>query len=97
MEGEAGGLFVQIGKTPFCEPEGGWDSRWEPQPEQDCYQYCIRFEIAWAQKWAQSPFFVLFQDAVLCSKLLILFGSSGRTRIINQTYFQQYAGQRMTP
>jgi len=30
-------------------------------------------------------------------KSKILFGSSGRTRIINQTYFQQYAGQRMTP
>jgi hypothetical protein len=25
-----------------------------------------------------------------------LFGSSGRTRIINLTYFQQHAGQRMT-
>jgi hypothetical protein len=24
------------------------------------------------------------------------YGSSGRTRIINQTYFQQHVGQRMT-
>jgi hypothetical protein len=26
-----------------------------------------------------------------------ILGSSGRTRIIKQTYFQQHAGQRMTP
>ena len=30
-------------------------------------------------------------------KSKILIGSSGRTRINNQTYFQQHAGQRMTP
>ena len=27
MEGEAGGLFVQIGETRFCEPKRGGDFR----------------------------------------------------------------------
>jgi hypothetical protein len=28
---------------------------------------------------------------------LLILGGRGRNRINNQTYFQQYAGQRMTP
>jgi hypothetical protein len=63
MEGEAGGLFVQIGETRSVNEEGRRVSRWEPKPEQDYYRYCIRFEIAWAQKWAQSPSFCVFWDA----------------------------------
>ena len=65
--------------------------------EQDCYREYIRFETVWAQKWAQSLFFWRFRIATSCSKLLILFGGRGRNRIFNQTYFQQHAGQRMTP
>jgi hypothetical protein len=47
------------------------------------YPMCIRFEIAWAQKWAQSPLFGGFIAAPSCSKLLILFGGRGRNRTFN--------------
>jgi len=57
----------------------------------------IRFETEWAQKWAQSLFLGCFWIAPKRFKLLILFGGRGRNRIISQTYFQQHAGQRMTP
>jgi hypothetical protein len=43
--------------------------------EHGCYGYGFRFEGAWAQKWAQSPVLRVFQIALACSKLLILFGS----------------------
>jgi hypothetical protein len=57
----------------------------------------IRFETGWAQKWAQSLFLGCFLIAPKRSKLLILFGGRGRNRIFNLPFFQQHAGQRMTP
>jgi hypothetical protein len=51
--------------------------------EQDCYRNCIRFETAWAQKWAQLLFLGCFRMAPIRSKLLILFGGRGRNRTYN--------------
>jgi site-specific recombinase XerD len=55
------------------------------------------FDVGYPQKSPQSGISEDHRGVKRGRKSKILFGSSGRTRIINQTYFQQYAGQRMTP
>jgi hypothetical protein len=55
------------------------------------------FNVEYPQKSPQSGIFEDFRGVDKRCKSLNLFGGRGRNRIFNQTYFQQHAGQRMTP
>ena len=55
------------------------------------------FDVGYPQKSPQSGVSEDHRGVRRGRKSKILIGSSGRTRIISQTYFQQHAGQRMTP
>jgi len=55
------------------------------------------FDVEYPQKSPQSGIFEDHRGVKRGRKSKILIGSSGRTRIFNQTHFQQHAGQRMTP
>jgi hypothetical protein len=55
------------------------------------------FEGEYPQKSPQLVVSEVHRGAVRNRKSKKIIGSSGRTRINTQTYFQQHAGQRMTP
>jgi hypothetical protein len=55
------------------------------------------FDVEYPQKSPQSRISENFRGDEKRCKSLNLFGGRGRNRIISQTYFQQHAGQRMTP
>jgi hypothetical protein len=67
--------------------------------EQQCSEMPVNtqhFEGESLQKSLQSCNSEGHRGVTKARKSKNLIGSSGRTRIINQTYFQQHAGQRMT-
>jgi hypothetical protein len=55
------------------------------------------FDVGYPQKSPQSGISEGFRGVEKRCKSLNLNGGRGRNRIFNQTYFQQHAGQRMTP
>ena len=55
------------------------------------------FDVGNPQKSPQSGISEGFEGVEKRCKSLNLIGGRGRNRIFNQTYFQQHAGQRMTP
>jgi hypothetical protein len=61
----------------------------EPGPKEQAEGY--------PQKSPQSGISEDFRGVDKRCKSLNLIGGRGRNRIFNQTYFQQHAGQRMTP
>jgi hypothetical protein len=55
------------------------------------------FDVEYPQKSPQPGIPEDFRGVEKRCKSLNLIGGRGRNRIFNQTYFQQHAGQRMTP
>jgi hypothetical protein len=55
------------------------------------------FDVEYPQKSPHSGISEVDKGVEKQCKSLKIFGGRGRNRIFNQTYFQQHAGQRMTP